>query len=122
VNSPNLNPRLFTCSANWRDLFCIELLPILAREGLGVESATDAAAARQFWKDSETASFQGCLKMSGWLAAIQNAPAIEPPPTGGSTMIRKSLLAIAATFMTLGAFSGTVALMAGSAPVAAQVA
>lgn len=31
-------------------------------------------------------------------------------------MLRKSLLAIAASFMTLSAFSGTIAIMNGSAP------
>ena len=37
-------------------------------------------------------------------------------------MIRKSLLAIAASFMTLGAFSGTVAIMNGDSAPQAQVA
>ena len=37
-------------------------------------------------------------------------------------MYRKTVLAIAASFMTLSAFSGTVAILNGGAPVAAQVA
>ena len=37
-------------------------------------------------------------------------------------MIGKTLIALAASFMTLGAFSGTVAIVTGGAPLPAQVA
>jgi hypothetical protein len=37
-------------------------------------------------------------------------------------MLRKSLLAIAASFMTLSTFGGTLAIMSGGSPVATQVA
>jgi hypothetical protein len=37
-------------------------------------------------------------------------------------MFRKTLLAVAASIMTLGAFSGTLAVLPGSAPSSVQIA
>jgi hypothetical protein len=63
---------------------------------------------------------------SGWPAANGLFQLVSRQSGPGSNwrknMLRKSLLAIAASFMTLSTFGGTLAIMSGGSPVTTQVA
>ena len=80
-----------------------ESVNILERRGASIfpAAAQDAAARRGY---------------------IDPAEARCPGKDRRRKMYRKTLLAIAASFMTLSAFSGTVAILNGGAPAVAQVA
>jgi hypothetical protein len=66
----------------------------------------------QLWKDYVADSFQRPLRMPIQpTSKPQIAPAITPAAIGRQDMIRKTLFAVAASLMTVSAFSGTIGIM-----------
>ena len=67
------------------------------------------------------------IACSGWAAATGLFPMCRgnhaaTNTMGKSPMLRKSLLAIAASVMTVSTFGGTMAILSGGSPVASQAA
>ena len=77
----------------------------------------------QSWKDSGAAFFQPPLRIPANRSATPGSvEAITPRQIWRPKMIRHSLLAVAASLMTLASFGGTVAIMNGGSASTVQVA